>query len=84
MCVYMVGMVCRNSKAPFNFILNLMVPGPQKLALVVTWAAEQAPPVSHATSPDSPLQHEGSSLTSHGDSDSESGSAPFDVLFARS
>ena len=76
---------CRNSKAPFNFVLNLMVPGAQKLALVITWAAEQNPSLSHQNSNSSApsLQRDHSSVSSHADSDSEAGSGPFDILLAR-
>lgn len=78
-------LVCRNSKAPFNFVLNLMVPGAQKLALVITWAAEQNPSLSHQNSSSSApsLQRDHSSVSSHADSDSEAGSGPFDILLAR-
>ena len=81
-----ICIMCRNSKAPFNFVLNLMVPGPQKLALVITWAAEQNPSLSHQNSGSSApsLQRDHSSVSSHADSDSEAGSGPFDILLARS
>ena len=71
----------RSSQAPFSFVMNLMVPGPRNLALVITWAAEQDP---------HPLQVEPSTPSmgadggmSNADSDSEIGSSPFDILLAR-
>lgn len=61
-----------------------MVPGAQKLALAVTWAAEQAPATDHAArSSGSPRLNREASSTSHGDSESESGGAPFDTVLAR-
>ena len=71
----------RHSKAPFNFLLNLMVPGPQSLALVITWAAEQAPMLSSRGS--GGASERASSVASQADSDSDAGSAPFDILLAR-
>ena len=79
----------RNSKAPFNFVVNLMIPGPQKLALVITWAAEQAPTTgsSHHSSPEGHtgphFRRQLSSASSQAETDSEAGGSPFDTILAR-
>ncbi len=36
--------VRRNSQAPFTFVVNFMVPGPPFRNLVMSWAADEAPP----------------------------------------
>ena len=69
-------MPCRDSKAPFTFVLNLMVPGPRNVALVVSWAAEDP-----AQGCDRPALHDADE--SGGDTDSDSGASPFDTCLAR-
>lgn len=76
---------CRNSKAPFTFVVQLMVPGPPFLSLVMAWAADYDP--SKPGNMDTPLhQAEGSPAFSHRldpDSDSELTQSPFDLCLAR-
>lgn len=38
------GARCRNSEAPFTFVVNFMVPGPPFRNLVMSWASHSVPP----------------------------------------
>ena len=71
-------LLCRNSKAPFTFVLQLMVPGPPYLSLTMAWAAEYDPSAAlgDAGTPKSPEGPDG-------ESDSELSQSPFDLCLAR-
>lgn len=73
----------RKAKTPFSLVMNLMVPGPQQLALAVTWAAEQAPQAAPASESSMRRDSTSSAASPRGDSESEAGGAPFDLLLAR-
>lgn len=79
------GLSCRNSKAPFTFVVQLMVPGPPFLSLVMAWAADYDP--SKPAHMDTPMhQAEGQAAFSpraDPDSDSELTQSPFDLCLAR-
>eukprot|EP00891_Asterochloris_glomerata_P006240 jgi/Astpho2/6240/fgenesh1_pg.00088_%23_51_t len=68
----------KNSKAPFTFVLQLMVPGPPYLSLTMAWAAEYDPSaaLNDAGTPKSPEGPDG-------ESDSELTQSPFDLCLAR-
>lgn len=75
---------CRDSKAPFTFVVQLMVPGPPFLSLTMAWAADYDPSKRPAT--DSPHSPDGSrsSFAAHDyDSDSELIKSSFDLCLAR-
>ncbi|KAL3141693.1 hypothetical protein ABBQ32_004380 [Trebouxia sp. C0010 RCD-2024] len=74
----------RDSKAPFTFVVQLMVPGPPFLSLTMAWAADYDPSKRPAT--DSPHSPDGSrsSFAAHDyDSDSELIKSSFDLCLAR-
>ncbi|KAK9823769.1 hypothetical protein WJX72_005371 [[Myrmecia] bisecta] len=70
----------RNSKAPFTFVVQLMVPGPPYLSLTMAWAADHDPCMSGK--PQTP-NTAGSVNSTEVDSDDELGRAPFDLCLAR-
>ena len=73
----------RESTAPFTFILQLMVPGPPHLALVIAWAADFNP--SLGGEPLDGTSENGTARSDMGDIDSEDdlGGSPFDLCLAR-
>ncbi|DBA89089.1 hypothetical protein WJX77_009682 [Trebouxia sp. C0004] len=74
----------RDSKAPFTFVVQLMVPGPPFLSLTMAWAADYDP--SKPMSSDTPQsQTDGSPVFSGNDADSDSElvKSPFDLCLAR-
>ncbi|KAL0043136.1 hypothetical protein WJX79_010214 [Trebouxia sp. C0005] len=74
----------RDSKAPFTFVVQLMVPGPPFLSLTMAWAADYDP--SKPTSSETPQSQTDGSPTFSGndaDSDSELVKSPFDLCLAR-
>ena len=75
---------CRESKAPFTFVVQLMVPGPPFLSLTMAWAADYDPSARPPSeTPHSPEGH-ASFAGIDGDSDSELVKSPFDLCLARS
>ncbi len=75
---------CRDSKAPFTFVVQLMVPGPPFLSLTMAWAADYDPskPMSSET-PQSQTDGSPTFSGNDGDSDSELVKSPFDLCLAR-
>jgi hypothetical protein len=59
----------RNSKAPFNFVVQIMIPGAQPMSLTIAWAADYDPAAVAGRSGN--------------DSESEDRVGPFDLAFAR-
>lgn len=77
-------MGCRDSKAPFTFVVQLMVPGPPFLSLTMAWAADYDPSKRGPTdSPHSPDASRPSFTGNDADSDSELFKSPFDLCLAR-
>ena len=77
-------MCCRDSKAPFTFVVQLMVPGPPFLSLTMAWAADYDP--SKPLTSETPQSPDGSPsfAGNDGESDSELVKSPFDLCLARS
>lgn len=82
---FIAPIACRNSKAPFTFVVQLMVPGPPFLSLVMAWAADYDP--SKPANMDTPIHqteaHPAFSPRADPDSDSELTQSPFDLCLAR-
>ena len=73
---------CTDSKAPFTFVVQLMVPGPPFLSLTMAWAADYDPAKRTTETPHTPEGHT-PFAGNDGDSDSELVKSPFDLCLAR-
>lgn len=68
----------RASTAPFTFIVNILIPGPPHLGLIMSWAAEYNPDAGHgAGQPSSP------SAVDDSEGELDDLSAPVDIAMAR-